>query len=264
MASGLEGRYSAKTIMWVEALAQCIKRYIMVQFSMCAMLRGYFCYYHMNAVACKAILWTRQAMLILPEFLNLLMSVDRLLAIKHPIWYKDNCTLIKAWIPIMPLVLGIFTMTSYRIKTAVMMGMRGCIPQANVMDVVSVFLGLPATVAIGIMTTLLLMELRKRTPHATTSTTQRTGQSVQSGDSKQSQSGAQREITKALTLNCILFVIFSSIEYTIYTIIFNLSMVTQKDTVLMFSAMANISGAVGISLRGNENINHLTQCQLKS
>ena len=69
----------------------------------------------MNAVACKAILWTRQAMLILPEFLNLLMSVDRLLAIKHPIWYKDNCTLIKAWIPIMPLVLGIFTMTSYRV-----------------------------------------------------------------------------------------------------------------------------------------------------
>ena len=94
-----------------------------------------------------------------------------------------------------------------QIKTAVMMGMRGCIPQANVMDVVSVFLGLPATVAIGIMTTLLLMELRKRTPHATTSTTQRTGQSVQSGDSKQSQSGAQREVRLTVAIDFCIFVV---------------------------------------------------------
>ncbi|XP_075264786.1 uncharacterized protein LOC142356924, partial [Convolutriloba macropyga] len=114
MARGLEGNYSAKTMMWVEALTQCIKRYVMVQFAMCGMFRGYFCYYHMNIVVCKAILWTRQAMLIAPDFLNLLMSIDRLLAIKNPVWYKENCTLIKAWIPITPIILGVTLMTSYK------------------------------------------------------------------------------------------------------------------------------------------------------
>ncbi|XP_075254130.1 uncharacterized protein LOC142345727 [Convolutriloba macropyga] len=116
------------------------------------------------------------------------------------------------------------------------------------MDVITGFMGLPATVAIGIMNVLLLRELSKRKPQSTSSSTRAQPEKAKE-TTKPSQSAAQREITKALTVNCILFVIFSSIEYTIYTIIFNLSMTTQKETFLLFSVLANISGAVGISLR---------------
>ena len=61
---------------------------------------GNFCFYHEYSIFCKLTIWVRQATLVIPEYLNLLLSIDRLVAVCTAVWYRNNCTRKTSWIAI--------------------------------------------------------------------------------------------------------------------------------------------------------------------
>merc|ERR1712226_731970 len=87
---GLEGDFSAQTIMAAQALFEMMKQSINILRASCGLFGGLLCQYHRVDFWCKiseAIITFSQS---LPDYLNCLLALDRLVAVRYANWYKTN------------------------------------------------------------------------------------------------------------------------------------------------------------------------------
>ncbi|XP_075264535.1 uncharacterized protein LOC142356538, partial [Convolutriloba macropyga] len=103
-----------------------------------------------------------------PDHLNLLLAIDRFVAVKHAVWYSHKCTRKVAWIAVIPILVPFGVISAYRATTAeVQSSFRGSICNTGsevslMVERIVLYAGVPSTVAVVVFTFVLIGELRKR------------------------------------------------------------------------------------------------------
>ncbi|XP_063717846.1 uncharacterized protein LOC134844950 [Symsagittifera roscoffensis] len=205
---GLEGDFSAKTLMVVQAVAEMLRRAAATYLALCGAIEKESCFAHISQLSCKISLYFIFVVMLVPDWLMMLVALDRVLAIERGVWYRIHCTVRSAWIPISAVILFLGIVGTPRI------GFGELIPETPACRQVSyklyvpmiTILGIPALVLVAAMTARLIYNLSpvKRT------TAPNLGRRATDPNSQR--------VNIALTLHCVIFTIFSLIQYAIFLV----------------------------------------------
>ncbi|XP_075263544.1 uncharacterized protein LOC142355179, partial [Convolutriloba macropyga] len=193
------------------------------------------CLFDRENWACKITQFVIKFTQMLPDFLNCLLSIDRWVAVTFSLWYSRNCTRRNAWVAIFPLISTPILFAGFRSASSFATG-TACIFEGNItqlLDLISTFLGVPAIVAILVLTLLLVHKLKKR------------GESGSRNDDNQTTS-----VTRALLINGVIYSIFAVVQYLLLVAFILMSGETQRDFQLTLGALGYLSGSVSVLIQG--------------
>ncbi|XP_075250838.1 uncharacterized protein LOC142343036 [Convolutriloba macropyga] len=91
--------------MWVLSIGQIIQQVTIAELALCGSFGGNFCIMRESKLQCQISIHLTWLFWLMPDWLAVPVSLDRLNAILFPIWYREHCTMKAAWLVIIPLYL---------------------------------------------------------------------------------------------------------------------------------------------------------------
>ncbi|XP_063719906.1 uncharacterized protein LOC134846465 isoform X2 [Symsagittifera roscoffensis] len=224
---GLEGDFSAKTFMWVQALFEVVKRLGSIAISLTAISdRPWFI---RTDGACKFTSFVSFLFLVIPDGMAVLVSIDRIIAvwIRTSVWYKRNCTQAVAWYPIAGLLI-LFCLVGLPkllygkiINNDCTTDRMGWLAEHAMFQV-----GVPCVVVVAVLTSILVAQLKQRTANSRNP-------------------NSDNAVSIALTINCALYTVFAVIHYTLISLYGWVPKFNHK----MVLVLSHIPASVGVTVR---------------
>ncbi|XP_063717714.1 uncharacterized protein LOC134844830 [Symsagittifera roscoffensis] len=234
IAKGLPGNYSGKTFLWVQSIGQILQQLAVMKLAVCGVFDfdGVFCIDRTTQLSCKFSQYATYLVFVLPDFLAVPVSLDRLNAVLFPAWYSQKCTKTSAWKIIVPIVFATACLASPKFLFAEKIG-ENCFNTNRKYDQTSALVGIPAVLIVAVSTLALLGIMLARVK-----------KSQQSSEMRN-----QKPITIALAGSSTVFAAFGSIQYTILFLAYLWRDFNNPKNTLILMGMAQIVGSIGIMLR---------------
>ncbi|XP_063724208.1 uncharacterized protein LOC134851837 [Symsagittifera roscoffensis] len=234
ISRGLVGDFSARTFLWVQAVGQMLQQLVVIQFSLCGAFGGVFCLQRISRTSCKTLIFLGGSFFLLADYLAVPVALDRINAVRYPVWYKQSCTQKAAWLVVGPVCLVIFILAIPKSMGSDLVG-GDCVTLHEQYDQFLSLMGVPAVACVVACTVLLLVLIR-----------QKSQSSVNSSHDAQS----QRPITLALTVTSTVFAIFGILQYLLMFLTFLLRDPHNRAQGVLFLGIGQLLGSTGIIIRG--------------
>ncbi|XP_075259907.1 uncharacterized protein LOC142351652 [Convolutriloba macropyga] len=163
MSMGLEGNSSAQTLMWVQAVADILKRALIVFFVLCSNIYPDICIQRiLSDVFCKVNAVVTFLLILQTELIAVLVALDRVIAVFLGVLYKQKGTPSAAWkalaiIWTILLALGIPRGLFFKVNQIFM-----CASDPPVLVKVTTFVGLIAVLITCVLSIVFIIGLRLR------------------------------------------------------------------------------------------------------
>ncbi|XP_075241571.1 uncharacterized protein LOC142336548 [Convolutriloba macropyga] len=235
IAGGLVGDYSAKTFLWVQAVGQMLQQLFIMQFALCGSIGGVFCLQRISRHSCKMVIYLGGVFFLLPDYLAMPVALDRINAVRLPMWYKEWCSQRNAWVVIGPICAFLLAIAVPKSAGSDLIG-GDCVTLYERYDQFLSLMGIPAVVTVVISTSILLLLLKQKKEVIT---------AANSADSQ-----TQRPITLALTVNSVVFAISGILQYLLLFVAFLIRDPNNRAQGVSLLAIGQILGSAGVIIRG--------------
>jgi len=223
---GLEGDFSARSIMCAQALADILKRSIVTYAGVCSPMGN--CVWQLSQLGCKVAKYLVFVFFLLPDWLMVVVAADRLVALHRPIWYKDICTTRAGWLPIV-FLLVVFSLAAIPNFTygQLVEAIPICLLTNEVYNESVTILGLPALALVALMTAQLLHAVNTKTRNLS------------------NQQANNKTVNRALILNCAIFTLFSCLHYGL---LFG-SHANSGTPAIIRIIISQVAGSIGVAVK---------------
>ncbi|XP_063711362.1 uncharacterized protein LOC134839670 [Symsagittifera roscoffensis] len=231
IARGLRGDYSAKTFLWFLSVAQILQQLSLIYLAICGSSTD-FCVLRENDTQCKMLIQLTWWFWLMPDWLAVPVSLDRLNAILSPVWYKENCTTRSAWLVIIPLVV-LIGVTLFPISLMAQLVQNGqfriCVTSNGKAEQFMSLVGLPAIAIVSVSTLVLGVVFHKR-------------RALHSA-------AHERAATLALTGNSCMYALFGTVSYCFVFYAFMILTSNNADDLIFYLGIGQMVNSSGLILR---------------
>ncbi len=179
ISTGLPGNFSASTFLMAQAAAEMWRRLNIIHQPLCNAFGdvvfgastagkvrrqkllfsgGTFSFQAWNQYICAVVLHTRLWSNLTPDYFQLYISMDRLIALTAPVWYKQHCTKGRGWILVIPVILLSVLLCLPRAFGAELT--FRCVTTSVTFDQIIFMSNIPAVILVSVLTLGLLLQMR--------------------------------------------------------------------------------------------------------